>query len=283
VAHPQIAAFARLANGGQPPARRIYGQNSKLSRTMHDIRYNAIDDEIVVPNPFANAILTFHGGANGQEAPVRVIQGPNTELAGPNRLTIDVINREIFVPHDGAVHVYPLDGNGNVRPKRAIRGPDTQLGGSDPSIAVDPLNHVLAVAGRDANVILLFDRLASGNAKPLRVIAGPNTQIDRLNQMAIYPEGKLLVVAMPGEGAANYMEPPRVFVGMWSLDDNGDVPPKWVITGDQTTLKKPFSVALNPEQKEIYVTDMRLNGVVTFSVPEIFEPVAAAAAQANRR
>jgi hypothetical protein len=35
-------------------------------------------------------------------------------------------------------------------------------------------------------------------------------------------------------------------------------------------LKKPFAVALNPEHKEIYVTDMRLNGVMTFSVPEVF-------------
>jgi hypothetical protein len=52
VAHPQVAAFARLANGGQVPARRIYGQTSMLSRTMHDIRYNAVDDEIIVPNPF---------------------------------------------------------------------------------------------------------------------------------------------------------------------------------------------------------------------------------------
>jgi len=80
------------------------------------------------------------------------------------------------------------------------------------------------------------------------------------------------VVAMPG--VQGDMEPPRVFVGMWSLDDDGDVAPKWTITGKQTGLKKPFAVALNPEHKEIYVTDMRLNGVMAFSVPEIFQPVA---------
>jgi DNA-binding beta-propeller fold protein YncE len=236
---------------------------------MHDIRYNPVSDEIVVPNPFSNAILTFRGGADGQEAPVRVIQGPNTQLAGPDRLALDVVNREIFVPNRGSVTVYPLDANGDVPPKRVISGPDTQLGGD--SIAVDPLNNLLAVTGRDS-AILVFDRLASGNARPLRVIRGPNTQIDRINQMTIYPEGKLVVVAMPGRQGD--MEPPRVFVGMWSLDDNGDVPPKWTIMGDRTTLKKPFAVALNPEHKEIYVTDMRLNGVLTFSVPEVFQPVA---------
>ena len=34
-----------------------------------------------------------------------------------------------------------------------------------------------------------------------------------------------------------------------------------------------LGVALNADDKEIYVTDMRLNGVLTFHVPEVFEPV----------
>jgi hypothetical protein len=244
---------------------------------MHDIRYNEVDDELIVPNPFSNAILAFRGGADGQEAPIRIIQGRSTELDGPDRLDIDTIHREIFVPDRGQVLVFPLDGNGDVPPKRIIRGADTEIAGQ--SIAVDPINNLLAVTGRDRS-ILIFDRMASGNARPLRVIRGPNTQIDRINQMAIYPPGRLIVAAMPGRQGD--MEPPRVFVGMWTLDDEGDVPPKWTIGGDQSTLKKPFAVALNPEHKEIYVTDMRLNGVMTFSVPEVFEPVAGGGAPPRR-
>ena len=118
-------------------------------------------------------------------------------------------------------------------------------------------NHHILAAAAEARIV------------QISTLAGPNTQIDRINQMAIYPEGKLLVVAMPG--VQGEMEPPRVFVGMWSLDDDGDVAPKWTLTGKQTGLKKPFAVALNPEHKELYVTDMRLNGVMTFSVPEIFQ------------
>jgi len=269
VAHPQIAAFARLANGAQAPARRIYGQTSMLSRTMHDIRYNAVDDEILVPNPFSNAILVFRGGADGQEAPIRIIQGPNTELNGADRLDIDLEHREIFVPQPGTILVFPLDGKGDVRPKRVIRGADTQIEGR--SIAVDPIHNLVATTGRDQSIVI-FDRTANGNVKPLHWIKGPNTQIDRINQMAAYPAGKLLVVAMPGRQGD--MEPPRVFVGMWNLDDDGDVAPKWTITGKQTGLKKPFAVAINPDHKEIYVTDMRLNGVMAFSVPEVFKPAA---------
>ena len=75
-------------------------------------------------------------------------------------------------------------------------------------------------------------------------------------------------------GIATGMETPGVLFGMWSLADDGDVPPKWAITGERTLLKKPMGVALNPEHKELYVTDMRLNSVLAFSVPEIFAPVA---------
>ena len=54
---------------------RPAGQATKLSRTMHDIRYDAVHDEMLVTNPFAQAILVFRGGANGEEAPIRVIPG----------------------------------------------------------------------------------------------------------------------------------------------------------------------------------------------------------------
>src|SRR2546430_4111999 len=55
-------------------------QGSKLSRTMHDIRYDEMHDEFFVVNPFAEAILTFRGGTSGQESPIRIIQGPHVKI-----------------------------------------------------------------------------------------------------------------------------------------------------------------------------------------------------------
>ena len=72
MAHPQIAVFARLARENAAPTRLIYGQKTLLSRTMHDIRYDEIHDEIVVANPFAQALLTsgvqagFVAGSTGR-------------------------------------------------------------------------------------------------------------------------------------------------------------------------------------------------------------------------
>jgi DNA-binding beta-propeller fold protein YncE len=240
---------------------------------MHDIRYNPVTDEIVVGNPFASAVLTFRGGADGQEPPIRVIQGPRTEQNG-GRVAIDPVNREIYVPGRGGILVFPLDAQGDVPPVRAIRGPDTQLGGS--SIAVDPINNLIATTGRDGPSILVFNRTDNGNVKPRNVIRGPNTELPKswINQLEIYPQQRLVGLAvLPNPNDHLVMEPAgKVFIGFWSLDANGDVPPKWkIFGGEKTRLTKPFGLALNPEHKEIYVSDMRLNGVLTFYFSELFE------------
>jgi hypothetical protein len=279
VAHPQIAMFARLADKGQAPARALFGQTSKLSRTMHDIRYDAVHDEIVVPVPYAQAILTFRGGANGQEGPIRILQGEKTGEIG-SRVDVDPVHNEIFTYRNNAITVYPREANGDAAPIRVIQGPDTQLRNVY-SLAVDPVNDVLVVglnsnwgseraAGRgEKGAILVFNRTDQGNVKPRAVIGGDKSGIVRINQMQVYPQRKLIVVAMPG--IIDKMEPPEAFVGVWSYDDNGDVPPRWKIPiGPKTKLKKPFGVVLNPKNKELIVSDMRNQGILTFSVPEIF-------------
>ena len=87
--------------------------------------------------------------------------------------------------------------------------------------------------------------------------------------MQLFPQKKLIVGAMPG--VIDSMEPDSAFLGIWSYDDNGDVPPKWKIpANERTRLKKPFGVVLNPKNKEVIISDMRNQGVLVFSMPEIF-------------
>lgn len=55
------------------------------------------------------------------------------------------------------------------------------------------------------------------------------------------------------------------------MNDDGDVPPRWKIEGKPlTVIKKPFGIALNPKNKELLVTDMRLNAILTFYFPGMF-------------
>jgi hypothetical protein len=284
VAHPQIATFARLAKDGDAPRRMIFGQATKLSRTMHDIRYNEVRDELYVTNPFAQSILTFRGDANGEAQPIRTIKGSKTMLESADSLEVDGVNNEIYVPQGDDILVFPLLANGDVAPSRIIRG-GNRLGWSPGSgIAVDPIHNVVVTdgtvskenqggwqtsyrAGREA--ILIFDRKADGDSKPLRVIRGPNTGIHGIRQIHVQPTGGWIVITQITDGGIP--EPEGTFVGVWSINDNGDVPPRWKIEGKASNImKKPRGVTLNPKNKEVIVSDMRLNAVLTFYFPEIF-------------
>jgi len=279
VAHPQIAIFARMAKGGDMPARLLAGQATKLSRTMHDIRYDEVHDEFVVTNPFAEAIITFDGGVNGNQAPKRIIQGPKTQLNGSDRLEVDTVNNEIIVPTGDAILVFPRDGEGDVAPLRIIRGSNTHLRQAT-SAAVDPVNNLLVIGlnsgdssqseGEAPNgALLIFNRTDNGNVAPKAIIKGPNSGITRINQLAVYPPRKLIVAAQPGP--IEQMEPKGAYVGIWSEDDSGDVPPRWKINaGAKSEMKKPRGVVLDVKHKELIIADMRLNAVLTYYFPEIF-------------
>ena len=284
MAHPQIAVFARLARENSQPTRVLAGQNTLLSRTMHDIRYDAVHDEIFVNNPFAQAILVFRGSAQGEEPPIRIIQGPNTRLEGQvDRLDVDPVHNEIYIPNHEKILVFPRDGDGDVAPIRIISGPDTQLNDVE-SLAVDPIHNVIVTAGARpptapgqtrsqadqvyGGALLIFNRTDSGNVKPIGVIQGPKTRIVRINQIQMQTTKGWIVATQPGK--YEEQEPEGVFVGVWSINDRGDTPPRWFIGGAKSQIKKPRGVALNPKDKELIVADMPLNKVLTYYFPEIF-------------
>jgi hypothetical protein len=234
----------------------------------------------VVPNQFAQAILTFAGGASGEAPPRRIIQGPLTQLIRPERLDIDPVHNEIVVPNSDSVVVFAREANGNVAPIRVIKGPRTLLRGVN-AVAVDPVNNLIVAASQvsaprrrqntytpTANALVIFDRTANGDVAPLRVIDGERTGLHLINQLQVYaPKGWVIVTQSTTDLDA---EPPGIFVGVWSLTDSGNIAPRWKIAGPNSRLKKPRGVALNPRNKELIVADMRLNSVLTYSVPALF-------------
>jgi hypothetical protein len=274
VAHPQIAAFARLAEGGAEPVRKIEGQGSLLGRTMHGIAYDPIHDEFMVPQQFGQAILTYRGNAHGEERPIRIIQGPHTRLTAPDHLDLDPVHNEIFVPTGDSVLVFPRDGQGDVAPIRVIEGPDTMMGGGEPPMAVDPVHDLLVVganAGRGQARMLIFNRTDSGNVKPKAVIGGPKSRLNAFGgPFTVYPPKGEIIASVRGTGPYAELASDEAFVGVWSINDNGDVPPKYVIGGPKGVLRMPRGIALDPKHKNMMVSDKRLNAVLTFNFPEIF-------------
>src|SRR5579863_10632683 len=148
------------------PARVITGAATKLARTVHGIAYDPERDEIYVPNALADAVLVFRGSANGDEPPIRVIQGPCTGLVNPHAVSLDLEHREILVSSLSAraIAIFPMEASGNVAPARYIKGPKTRLGHTV-GMGVDSETNVLVVA--NAEDVLFFDRLATGNVATL--------------------------------------------------------------------------------------------------------------------
>jgi len=282
---PQIAVFARLAKENTVPVRALEGQKTMISRTMHSLAYDSVHDEIVVNSPLAQAILMFRGAANGEEPPLRVIQGPHTQIQGTDydgndKMTFDEVHGEIYLPVAGnKVLVFSREANGDVAPLRVLGGPDTQIRGSvrgHAVVGVDPINNLLIIGstggqgggrderegggGRGRGALVIFDRTASGNAKPRAVIQGPHTSLGGVGQIQTYPPKGWIIAGAAG-GA----------IGAWSINDSGDAPPRWKIPVQQIAGVGPSGVALDPVHKEVIVASGGRNVLLTFSWPEIFE------------
>jgi DNA-binding beta-propeller fold protein YncE len=264
VAHPQIAVFARLADGNAARNGAIEGQTTMLGRTMHGIDYDHINDEIVVPQQFGQAILIFKGSARGEVKPVRVIQGSKTMITAMDRLALDPYNGEIYVPEGDRVLVFDRTANGNVAPKRVL-GPSPAFTSAG-TVAIDHTRNLLVVGAdlrdtRGTPQLAIFDRTASGEAKPKRIIAGPKSRLGNPGNMRIHPEtGLLFVVQQAG------------YVGVWSIDDNGEVPPRYTVGGPNGLLQKPRGLDLDPSHNAVIVSDKALNAVLTYEMPQIFKP-----------
>ena len=276
MAFPQIATFARLANSSELPKRVIAGQATKLSRAMHDIQHDAVNDEIIIANVFAQAILVYRGSVNGEEPPIRVLQGPRTQLQSPDfGVDVDPVNNEMYVAEADAILVFSRTANGDVAPIRVIRGPNTQINKGARALSVDPVNNVLVLSSEvdHRGRILIFDRTAQGNVAPRAVIEGPQTGLRaHINPWRVYPPKGLIVTSLSG-GGRNDPEQEEgqrstgSSIAVWSIKDNGDVPPLLALGGSKSHVQGA-RIALNPKAKEVIIgggTSIR-----TYYFPEVF-------------
>jgi DNA-binding beta-propeller fold protein YncE len=273
-----------MANGNSAPARVITGAATKLARTMHGIAYDPQRDEIYAPNALADAVLVFRGNANGDEPPVRIIQGANTGLVNPHAISLDLEHREILVASLSAkaIAVFPMEASGNVTPLRYIKGPKTGLG-HVVGLGVDSASNLLVAANSED--IAFFNRTDTGNVAPVGEIKGRHTGIrDEPWELYIH-KGKIFLAASNHlhvnvysgvtlkEGFTKIPEDPWLnpelgFIGVWSVRDRGDTPPRAIIKGPFSQLVHPTGLALNEKDGEVYVTDSIRNGLFTFLVPD---------------
>ena len=121
------------------------------------------------------SITVYRKDAQGNVAPLRVIQGSNTGLNWPTDIAVHPERGEIFVANDTAdtVTVYRADANGNATPIRVLQGPNSLI--KNPvGVKVDLTNNELWVANLGSHSATVYDITANGDATPKRVIrSGP--------------------------------------------------------------------------------------------------------------
>ena len=251
-----------------------------MARTAHSIAYDPIHDEILVPNPFAQALLFFRGGADGEEKPVRIIQGPKTMLGYTDFATVDPVHNEVFASQfrSDAILVFSREPGGNVAPIRIIHGPKTKLD-RPAHLAVDPVNNLLAVTTIGSG-LLIFNRTDNGDVAPRAQIAGSKTGFatkgSTLPRVELYPEKKKIFATAypelepdgsPIRGADGRRV--RKIVKIWNYGDNGNVAPWAVLTGSPTSQMRgnAFIFTINQAAKELIV--MSNEEVLVYHLPDV--------------
>jgi hypothetical protein len=255
-----VLVFKGDAKGNETPLRIIQGSHTGLIRPQ-TVEVDPVHGEIVAADSSSRAILVFDRLANGDATPIRKIGGLKTDF-------------------------------------RDIVG-----------VAVDPVHNVIVAANRSSggpNGIYMFDRLANGDVAPIRHIGGSNTGVlGRFRQLKMDTERGMIYVAVqafrhqqptPQKEADLYTNEKALaalraqagredrdddpveaegggdtagFIGAWSIQDDGDVPPRMIIRGPNTKSGGFGGVALNPEKGEVY--GVGTNAVLTYLVPYFFQ------------
>ena len=136
--------------------------------------YKSLDRGNVIPGTgrfVPPSITVYPLKASGDTPPLRVIQGPKTQLDWPMHLYVDSEHGEVFVANDTghSVLVFRVTDQGDAAPIRVLKGPKTGI--QNPTgVYVDTQNDELVVSNMRTHSATVYRRTASGDTPPLRVI-----------------------------------------------------------------------------------------------------------------
>lgn len=171
----EIAVFARREHGDAAPTRRIAGHSTDL-RTPEaiavDKQHLVVADSCIGFGSCSGYVQVFSTNADGDVAPLRQIEGTNTQIARPFGIALDAAGN-IYVANRTSIAVFRGDANGDATPLYTIAGGRTRLH-KPGAIAVDAAGY-LYVGSVDASrtkpyPVLVFAPRASGNAAPVAAI-----------------------------------------------------------------------------------------------------------------
>ncbi len=197
----RVAIYRRTAQGADKPLRYIQGprtlltdphgvfldgKNNEVLVANHDSWHEVGAGTTQVPGEMKGATLDPSTGrfqefsitvyprlANGDVAPIRIIQGPRTKLNLPMKIHVDTVHDELAVANSGgdSILIFKRTADGDAAPLRTIRGPSTGLN-NPMGVYIDAENDEVWAANPGDHSLTVYARTADGDAQPLRVLRG---------------------------------------------------------------------------------------------------------------
>ena len=220
-----MVIFPRDARGNVAPKRQL--------RTPHGTFGVAVDEEnqeLFLTVQHDSAVVVYRKMAEGEEPPIRLLQGDRTLLADPHGIAVDTKNNWLFVTNHGSSAT--ATGDRSSLPPNWPIGRDTE--------------EVPGSGKLSPPSITIYALQAGGDTPPLRIIQGPKTQLNWPATLFVDQErGELYVANDAGNS-----------IMVFRTTDEGDVAPTRLIEGPRTGLKYPTGVFVDFKNDELWASNM---------------------------
>jgi hypothetical protein len=253
-----MIVFPGGAEGDIAPIRKLNTPHRNFGTAANEEK-----GEIYITIQYPPRVMVYRKEANGNEKPLRVLEGEQTLLYDTHGIALDVKRNLMFVGTWGnasdykvagtgkfyppSINVYPLDSSGDTPPLRVIQGPKTQLDWAG-GMSLDPDNGNLYVANDVGNSILVFHETDQGNVAPARIIKGDKTGLSHPAGISVDTKNKEVWVSNMGNSSAT----------CYSVSANGNAAPVRTIRSapsGRTSVKfgKPQAVAYDSKREQYLV------------------------------
>jgi len=240
-----MLVFKYDATGNVPASRTLRPAPVSTWGVAVDLK----NDEVGVTVQQVNKVAIFRRLAEGEEKPLRIIQGPDTGLADPHGIFIDAENNEIVVANHDSYHLAETSQEESTD----VQG---QLARGIATISVpQALLQPRASSGKFVEPsITVFSRTAENNASPVRHIRGPKTELSLPMKVFVDTIHNEIFVANSGSNS----------ILVFTRTANGDVSPLRKIEGPATKLKKPVGLFVDLKNDEVWATSPEEHAAMVF-------------------
>ena len=232
-----LPVFSREARGNAKPERMLMTPHRTWGIAADEQR-----QEIYLTVQDPPLVIVYRKQAVNNEAPLRILEGDNTELADPHGIALDMQRNLMVISNHGHRRFYGGDGHAI----NTMTQPWEQWVSRLDDLNSPPRERLLGVGQFDLPSITIHERGVSGNTKPLRVIKGPKTQLNWPSHVAVHEgRGEIFVANDADDSVLVFRE-----------SDSGDVAPIRVIKGARAAVKNPTGLSVDEKNNELWVASM---------------------------